>query len=67
MNTKIRLIQLKKSQKWLLEELHKIGERTVDIPTLSKIINHKLNTPLADRVRKEIDRILDEYENGKEA
>lgn len=65
MNTKIRLIQLKKNQQWLLEELHKIGERTVGVATLSKIINHKLNTPLAERVRKEIDQILDKYENEK--
>lgn len=66
MNTKIRLIQLGKNQRRLLEALHKRGETSLDPATLSKIINYKLNTPQADRVRREIEEILTAWEKERE-
>lgn len=62
MNTKIRLLQLGKKQVDLIEVLRSRGFSSMTPPTLSSIINRRDNGPLAQDVREEIDRILDEWE-----
>lgn len=66
MNTKIRLLQLDKTQVDLLKVLQKRGYLRLAPQTLSAIIGRRLNTPLAERVRAEIDRILTEWETERE-
>ena len=65
MNTKIKLLQLGKTQVDLLRELRNRGYTSMIPATVSSIINRKLNTPLAFKVRAEIDKILDEWEEEK--
>ena len=65
MNTKIKLLQLGKTQVDLLHELRNRGYTSMIPATVSSIINKKLNTPLAFKVRAEIEKILDEWEEEK--
>lgn len=62
MNIKIRLLQLGKKQVDLVDYLQKNGYPTMCQQTVSAMVNRKLNTPLAYRVREEIDRILTKWE-----
>lgn len=66
MNTKIRLLQLGKKQVDLLNLLQKRGFPSLCPQTLSAAINRRLNTPLACRVRNEVDQILTEWEKERE-
>lgn len=66
MDTKLRLLQLGKTQVNLLDILREKGYSTLCPQTVSIIINHRLNTPLAYRVREEIDKILTEWEKERE-
>lgn len=66
MNTKIRLLQLGKTQIDLLEVLRKKGYSTLCPQTVSAMINHRLDTPLAYQVREEIGKILTEWEKERE-
>lgn len=65
MNTKVRLLQLGKKQADLLAELHKRGFEKLSPPLLSNIINRRVNTPQAFKIRELCDKILDEWEEEK--
>lgn len=65
MDIKVRLVKLGKTQVNLLRVLHERGYKSLCPPTLSAIINMKLNTPQACRVRSEINDILKEWENDE--
>lgn len=52
---KMRLIELEKPQKWLVEEVHKETGLYFDDSYLSKIVNGKIKTP---RIIGAINRIL---------
>lgn len=63
MNTKIRLLQLGKTQVDLVDYFMENGYPSMCPQTMSAIINMRLNTPQAYRVRHEIDRLLTKWEN----
>lgn len=62
---KIRLVQLDKSNRDLLDELHKIGRGTLNDSMLSNIINGRYNYGMASDVLDDISRILDQWEAQK--
>lgn len=59
---KIRLIQLGKTNRDLLNELHKIGRNTLDDSMLSRIINGYYNYGMGPEVLQDISDILDKWE-----
>lgn len=65
METKIRLVRLRKTQRMLLKELKAKGESTLDASTLSKIINRKMTTLMTFRINEEIEEILTKWEKEK--
>ena len=65
MNIKIKLLELGKTQVSLLDELHKRGYKETTPSMLSLIINKKLNTPKAFKIRELCEKILDEWEEEK--
>lgn len=62
MNIKIKLLELNKRQKDLLEELRNRGY-SIQPPELSVFINKQLTTPKADVILGLCDEILTEWEN----
>ena len=62
-NIKIRLIQLGKTQRWLLMELHKRGFSTVHEPLFSNIINGIYTAGCANVVLEAADELLAQYED----
>lgn len=66
MSIKIKLLELGKRQTDLLTELRKRGWKSLQPSELSIIVNGKLTTPKAQSVLAMCDRILTEWETGKE-
>lgn len=66
MNTKLRLLQVGKKQIDLVDYLQKNGYPAMCPQTMSAIISGRLNTPQAYSVRREIDRLLTQWEKEQE-
>ena len=62
-NIKIRLLELGKTQRWLLEEVQKRGYKTVHEPKFSSIINGVYTAGYSEQVLDLCDAILKEQED----
>ena len=63
-NIKIRLLQIGKTQRWVVNELRKAGYKRMDPPYLSAIINGDYHTEHTETVLDKIEEIIKPYEKS---
>lgn len=62
-NLKIRLMQIGKTQRWMLGELRKAGYKNLCAPRLSAIINGHDQYPSSVPILDKIEEIIKPYED----
>ena len=61
---KIRLIELGKTQTELAKELQKRYHENIFVDTLNKVIKGKVTGPMAERVKLEIEQVLEDWDTA---